>query len=179
MDFTEGTLGNDVRRKLLEEIERGVEIIRRLDDAGYARSADGSASIGAHIRHNLDFISALLNGVAGRRIDYNARSRNPRVETDREYAAEQLEFASRRLETLDGDRLERRVMVRSEIDEDVWHTSSLSRELEFLHSHTVHHYALIARLIGAIGHEVAVEFGVAPSTLRFRASLESGEASYS
>jgi hypothetical protein len=59
-------------------------------------------------------------------------------------------------------------MVRSEVDEDLWHTSSISREIEFLHSHTVHHYALVARRMTDAGYFTDATFGVAPSTLRFR-----------
>ena len=42
------------------------------------------------------------------------------------------------------------------------------RELQFLVSHTIHHYALIGVLLAAEGFDVSLEFpefGVAPSTL--------------
>ncbi|MDH3494762.1 MAG: hypothetical protein OEM82_14505, partial [Acidobacteriota bacterium] len=55
----------------------------------------------------------------------------------------------------------------SEIDDNLWLPTSLARELEFLHSHTVHHYALIAAKLGSMNIEVPFEFGVAPSTLKY------------
>jgi hypothetical protein len=74
----------------------------------------------------------------------------------------------RRLERLEPETFDRIVMVRSEINEDFWYASSVAREIEFLHSHTVHHYAVIARLMP---DSVKLnKFGVAPSTLRFRAA---------
>src|SRR5262245_51244700 len=47
-----------------------------------------------------------------------------------------------------------------------WSISSLKRELQFLLSHTTHHYALIALALRSRGFEPGSEFGVAPSTLR-------------
>ena len=45
--------------------------------------------------------------------------------------------------------------------------SSLARELQFLTSHTIHHFAVIALILRAMDVEVDREFGVAPSTLRY------------
>ena len=59
--------------------------------------------------------------------------------------------------------------MRSEIDTGLWIESSAMRELEFLHSHTVHHHALVAEKLNSFGIKVATDFGVAPATLKFRA----------
>ena len=48
--------------------------------------------------------------------------------------------------------------------------SSLSRELQALSSHTVHHFALIAVTLRAHGVQMDPEFGMAPSTLRYLAA---------
>lgn len=169
MQFAEAEVLDGVLASLVAELENGIEMVAAIDDRAYARRVGSASSIGAHIRHDLDFVNALLNGIAERRIDYNARPRNPRVENDREYAIEQLRLSCRRLLSLTAEMLTRLVVVRSEIDEDIWHTSSISRELEFLHSHTVHHYALIAGMIADAGYSAGAAFGVAPSTKRFRA----------
>ena len=50
----------------------------------------------------------------------------------------------------------------------VWSRSSLLRELQFALSHTVHHYAIIARQLRERGAEPGADFGVAPSTLAAR-----------
>ena len=51
-------------------------------------------------------------------------------------------------------------------DYAVWSRSSVLRELDFLRSHTVHHYSLIAMLLRLHEIDPGAEFGVAPSTLR-------------
>jgi hypothetical protein len=48
----------------------------------------------------------------------------------------------------------------------------MARELEFLLSHTVHHYAIVAILCRLQGIAVDDGFGVAPSTLRHRTESE-------
>jgi hypothetical protein len=48
--------------------------------------------------------------------------------------------------------------------------SSISRELQFLSSHAVHHFALIAMTLRAEGVPMDPDFGMAPSTLRHLAS---------
>jgi hypothetical protein len=162
---------------LIAQLQRAIDITLDLDVNDYAVGGEGKSSIGAHIRHNLDFVNALLNGIAERRVDYSARPRDPRVETDPSYAHEQLSFACARLRSLTSDFLPKLVMVRSEINVEVWHMSSVAREIEALHSHTVHHYAIVARLIvERTGREMSGSFGVAPSTLRYRTKIESQTA---
>ena len=93
------------------------------------------------------------------------------VEIQRTAAAERLEQLAKRLAAIDADSLSRPLKVRSEqtvpgIPE--WCGSTLHRELQFLASHTVHHYALIVALLGRLGYELEPEhadFGIAPSTL--------------
>ena len=160
----------DTLQSLIAELEHGIAIIRRLEAVTFRATENGSGSIGAHFRHNLDFVNSFLNGIAERRIDYNDRTRDTLVETRPAYAVEQMEFAIRRLESLKPEMFDRIVMVRSEINEDLWHASSVAREIEFLHSHTVHHYAVIARLMPYVADDGFRTFGVAPSTIRFRAA---------
>jgi hypothetical protein len=54
-----------------------------------------------------------------------------------------------------------------------WSRSTAARELQFLVSHTVHHYALIAFILRANGIDPGADFGVAPSTLAHRKSQQS------
>ena len=48
--------------------------------------------------------------------------------------------------------------------------SSISRELQVLSSHTIHHFAMIAMTLRFHGIEIDPEFGMAPSTLRYLAA---------
>lgn len=152
---------------VIRELNRGVVFLNSIGDETYTVSRTGTGSVGGHIRHNLDLVNCVLNGIEERRVDYGRRKRDTRIEIDRSYAIEQIQFAIGRLSALISGIISTPILVRSEIDEDTWLNSTVARELEFLHSHTIHHYALIAERLYAANINVDVEFGVAPSTLRF------------
>lgn len=138
-----------------------------------ATSVCFDGSIGVHVRHLLDhyvgFLGALENG---RRVDYEARQRDPRIESDPEFARSLLRDVAVRLARLDTLDLDSRMHARVEVEGEptVWAESSPARELSFLVSHTVHHCALIGVICRANGVPVPRDFGVAPSTLRHRAA---------
>jgi len=169
MEFenTDRASANPLLMAVTGEFLRGIKMISAVDDPVYQRSANGTGSIGGHFRHNLDFVTVFLNGITTRQINYNLRERNLRVENDRTYAIKRIEFAIRRLESLTDEILGCLVFVRSEVDTSSWLRSSVLRELEFLHSHTVHHHALIAEKLAGLGVTITKDFGAAPSTLEY------------
>lgn len=158
---------NPLIESLVRELACAAKMIENLDDFTFTSARNGASGISAHFRHNLDFVNGFLNGIEAGKIDYNRRERDTRVEQNRQYAAKSFRFAIRRLQNLPPEITEKKVSVRSEIEENLWHESSASRELEFLHSHTVHHHALVAERLESFGINVSADFGVAPSTLKF------------
>jgi hypothetical protein len=162
-------------RAVIQEFDGAIQMIAGLDDRVYRQKANGTGSIGGHFRHNLDFVTSLLNGIGERLIDYSLRERNLLVETDRSFAVAKIRFEIDRLKRLTDEIVERIVYVRSEADPAQWLASSVTRELEFLHSHTVHHHALIGEKLTGFGVEVKKDFGVAPSTLDYWKGVQSLE----
>lgn len=158
---------------IVDELRRGIKLLKNLDDRIYTKTSCGVGSIGSHFRHNLDFMNNLLKGLETDKIDYNKRERDRRVETDRQYARERFLFLIQTLKNIPTGDFDRKILVRSEIDENQWHVSSFGRELEFLLSHTIHHFALVAEKLHSFGIEVSTDFGVAPSTLKYWAQQRS------
>lgn len=150
-------------------LKQGEILLHRLRDDAYTHclpSVFGS-SIGAHIRHNLDHYACFLAGLPSGRIDYTARPRNARIETERAVALGEFARVCQAFEAM--DIAHGSLQVRSESNPDSTPApSSMARELEFLLSHTVHHYAIVAILCRLQGIAVEDGFGVAPSTLRHR-----------
>lgn len=153
-------------------LEQGRQLLATLDDELFrqAGKTPRSASIGAHMRHVIDCFRCFLRGLESNRIDYDARQRHPGVETDRATADAALAEIANALATLQGTPANRPLEVKADAaawaDPALhWHGSTLGRELQFLLSHTVHHYALIALILRGHGHEPHSDFGVAPSTL--------------
>ena len=153
-------------------LQQAVDLLRAMDDAAYAEggAGPGVSAAGVHFRHVFDHYRAFLMGLATDEIDYDARDRQVPLETDRSLAlATALGFMAdlSRLPAELGNR-PLRVTVRSAAGEESgpdWSQSSLKRELQFLVSHTVHHYALIKELLARAGVSAGPEFGVAPSTI--------------
>jgi uncharacterized damage-inducible protein DinB len=162
----------------LHFLAQGMELLTRLDDATFATQLPAvGSSIGGHFRHCLDLYSCFLAGLDSGAVDYDARGRDPRIEVEREYALSVGARLTERLRALPADDGARPLRVsgdrpRREATEEDWCLSSVARELQFLRSHTVHHYALIAVLLRLHGVEVDPEFGVAPATLAYRRQHE-------
>ena len=154
-------------------LRQGIDLLQRMAPELYAREqlADGRRrGIGPQMRHCLDFYANFLHGLGDSRIDYDARQRDERVESDRGLAAERLESYVHDLQALAPAEFGREVEVRMDSPE-TWTQSTVGRELQALISHTVHHYALIAQELRAHGFEPGEDFGVAPSTLRYQRDL--------
>lgn len=155
-------------------LHQGIAALDQMSGEVYAEAAYRSgASIGAQFRHILDHYQAFLAGLEAGRIDYDARERDPAVETDIKTARARAKTLCRKLEQIPGDRLDKETTVNTCTADPpertpVWAPTTARRELAFLLSHTVHHYALINLMARAAGVELPGSFGVAPSTLAYR-----------
>ncbi len=167
---TRSTLIDDNVRLL----EQGAELLARLPGELYARAepAVASSGIGSHVRHVIDYYRRFLDGVARGRLDYDRREREARIESDLEHGCAQLHATVQALRALPEAAGPAALEVKMDaMDTETcaapWSTSSVERELQFVMSHTVHHFALIAVILRLNGHEPTEGFGVAPSTLRY------------
>lgn len=163
--------GNRLVGACVRALEQGLALLERLDDRLYAGTGGlpVQSGVGSHLRHSLDFYQSFVAGVRTGRVDYNRRERDTLVASDRAYAAAKIEIIIEELYRIADLRADTPLSVSPEdADEcgaDVWCASTVARELQFLMSHTVHHYALVALVLRLRGFEPGDEFGVAPSTL--------------
>ncbi len=171
--FNEALAGNR------EVLSQAASLLQRLTDAEYANggATGGGSPIGAHMRHVLDHYRALLDGLADGHIDYEARHRQAPLERDRTLAQAEVVRLQRGLEAVDQTDREVQVNLRSVADPEAgpdWSRSTIKRELQFLVSHTVHHFALIATLLKTMAIDPGENFGVAPSTTLARRRATTG-----
>jgi len=155
-----------------EVLRQGETLLRTLDDATYTQRlpAAFNASVGGHYRHCLDHFQSLLLALDADEVNYDHRQRDPRIETERDFAVNETRRIFRGCEGIAGQWLTRSIMVRTKVsyaDETAPAMSStFGRELMYAVAHAIHHYALIGVMCGLMGVPVPAGFGVAPSTLK-------------
>jgi hypothetical protein len=131
---------------------------------------NASGSIGEHVRHCLDHVSALVSADPSSCLSYDRRDRGTPVETDPAQALRGIQLL--RVKVAVGrwsTRLDEPICVMSTMARDevpLTSMSTLARELAFVLNHTVHHQATIGILASLYGCEVPSGFGYAPSTPR-------------
>ena len=155
-------------------LNQGLQLLSRLDDGQYTRVQPPvyTSCVGAHFRHALDHYINLLSGWPGGEVNYHERMRERGVEEHRRFAMEKIEHLVRGLSAITEADVENELRVKVEEEDphaesDRWTRSTLHRELDFLLSHTIHHYALIALILRTQGVDPGPDFGVAPATLRY------------
>lgn len=165
-------------------LQQGIDLLSSITDDQYAMNNGKyfKSGVGKHFRHIIDHYLSLVNR-EGDRVDYDDRKRDTRLESDRSFAIEKMKFIINGLEEISADssKIDSSVTVRSNEgsgeEDNAWSDSSIRRELQFLISHTVHHYALIAIILKTIGCKLSEDFGVAPSTLKYEKENRSLETS--
>ena len=156
-------------------LRQALDLLARIDDRRYKSSPRGLAPhrVCGHLRHIIEFYECFLNGLVSTHIDYDARQRDLTLEKSLAAAATRICSIIDRLENEPALHYDNVLFVRMEDSEslnlpDPFLMSSLARELAMLSSHTIHHFALIAMTLRAHGVAMDPDFGMAPSTLRFR-----------
>jgi hypothetical protein len=156
-------------------LQQGLDLLSELNGSRFESmlGAPYNASIGQHYRHVLDHFLCLEAGVFTGVIDYDKRERNPRLETDIEFARDVTERLMRVFQNHDIKVLSGECDVRYSVGygdaKAIFLPSFVTRELAFCIGHAIHHYAIIKLLCESTGVDVIPEFGVAPSTIKYRA----------
>jgi uncharacterized damage-inducible protein DinB len=142
------------------------ELLVKLSDRQYQHQSEllSGASIGQHLRHVIEFYNCLLNGLSQQKINYEKRARSLELENNRKTAINKISSIKDQLLSLElNSRLNLEI-------EDLIIDTSVQRELYYNLEHSIHHQALIK--VGLkeqnIGNMVNANFGVAPSTLKYR-----------
>ena len=153
-----------------EVLAEGEAFLTGLSDEHYAHAGADGASIGAHYRHGLEHFKLLFEAVNEPVLDYDRRARDRRLEEERLFALQttrDFRHAARFLTHLP---LDRAIEARCQISHAGPGTapSTLGREIMFVISHAMHHYALIGLICAARKIPVPEHFGLAPSTLAYQ-----------
>ena len=155
-------------------VAQGLEAVQRLGTVHYATPVAGcfNSSAGGHFRHAIEHYQALLHAVETGELDYENRARDLRIEGEPDHAIVAWHQIGEGIKRLAGGTVtDRMLRLAAETTDGGVLVTSLTRELEFLINHTVHHFALIAVIAHAHGVVLPTDFGMAPSTLKYRRTL--------
>lgn len=154
-------------RKLLDQLQ---QLLSDLDDTAYRNPVPvlSNASMGQHIRHIIEFFTALESGYETGYVNYDLRKRDKRIEADRAFAIASLQHITASL-----DKADKPLWLFTDLspgaDTSYRIATNYARELIYNLEHVVHHMALLRIGVQAVSNlELPEDFGVALSTLRHR-----------
>ncbi len=164
---------DELRAQLIHHLKEIDFLLTELNDEQYADSPDVffGASIGKHLRHVYEFLETISTSLESGVVNYDARRRDPVLETDRSYSRDKFNSIRSFYDNCNFAEKDLRLMYHLN-GEEISARSSLSRELIFNIEHLVHHLALIRQgiVVAFPGIRLAADFGVAHSTLQYRRS---------
>lgn len=129
-----------------------------------------NSSLGKHTRHIVEFYLCFFAAETSGCINYDARKRDLRLETDLLFVIDTIDKVKLNLENTTADA---NWEIVCEMPDNIgFHKgiTTASRELNYLADHTVHHLALIKIGINLLQPQmkIADNFGVAASTINSR-----------
>lgn len=162
------TAVGDIVAANVSALAEGIKLLESITPAIYTQSQQPlfQSTIGAHFRHFLEHYECLFEQLPVRAICYDQRRRYQRLEIDFEYACEFIQLLRTRVEEIELTAFALDLQFMSDQNREAVPTT-LARELLFLESHTMHHYAMIAAMARASGITTDGNFGVAIATRNF------------
>ena len=157
----------------IEIIDQLIDLLNDIESVVYKDALQPLhfSSVGQHVRHITEFYLCALKGYESGIVDYDARERNLLIEIDKHFTVEILENVKIQLSKLN---LDQSLILKSKFggEEILNIPSSFFRELMYLIEHTIHHLAIIKIGLNEVYPDIEIpkNFGVAHSTIRYRAA---------
>ncbi len=149
----------------IDALNEGAELLALLNPEQYVQGYKPAfhSTIGAHFRHVLEHYRCFISQLDSGKFCYDSRERDQLLERDFDYANQTISELSAALNKLKSQDLNKSCeLVDQQTTQPV--NSTLYRELLFLQSHTMHHYAIIGAMTRTFGARPADDFGVAIAT---------------
>ncbi|NQZ75110.1 MAG: DinB family protein [Ekhidna sp.] len=163
----------DAAKDLLDQLDQIINACKQDDFARPLPELSGS-TFGQHIRHTLEFFICLYDAKNEKVVNYDFRKHDELIETDKKLARSVIQSI---IDFLDQN--EEDFDLTFEANYSFGETgnssmkSSFYRELSYNIEHAIHHMALIKVAVNQSLNYIKLpeHFGVASSTVRYRANL--------
>jgi uncharacterized damage-inducible protein DinB len=149
------------------------DVVQQLGQADFVRpsAALSQATLGQHLRHTLEFFICLEDGFEKGIVNYDKRSHDKLIETDKIIALGALERIEDFISNQRDDK-KLKLEVGYEPHEETFVTieTNYLRELTYNIEHAVHHMAIMKIGLREVASYVHIpsDFGVAVSTVRYK-----------
>jgi hypothetical protein len=161
----------NIKKVCSDVLQQLSEVLDQLRDEDFRQPIEllSGASIGQHVRHTLEFFLCLKEGLEKGVVNYDQRTRDIRIEEDKQFA---LLTIGEILDWLINQDEQKDTLLEVDYAEEksVVHTipTNSQRELCYNIEHAVHHMALIKIGVRNVAPYLNLpkEFGVAVSTIR-------------
>ena len=151
------------------------DLLNQIRDEDFVKPATtlSDSTIGQHFRHTLEFFLCFENGYDKGVINYDKRSRDRLIETDRLIARSAIERIRQFVESIQEKALQLEVSYDIACDSFVTVETTALRELVYNIEHAVHHMAIMKIGVREIASYIALspDFGIAASTIRHKESV--------
>lgn len=152
------------------------DMVNQLTELDYDKPVDtlGNATLGQHLRHTLEFFICLEKGFEAGVINYDKRSHDKLIETDKFIA---LAVLAKIKEFVSAHREDKKLRLEAAYDLDkeefVTLETNYLRELVYNIEHAVHHMAIMKIGIRETAPYVTLahDFGIAASTIRHQQTV--------
>lgn len=151
------------------------DLLNQIQDEDFVRPVTtlSDSTIGQHLRHTLEFFLCLEQGYDNGVINYDKRSRDKLIETDRLAALSAIERIILFVECIQEKALQLEVGYDVTSDTFIAVDTTALRELVYNIEHAVHHMAIMKIGVREIASYIALspDFGIAASTIRHKESV--------
>lgn len=164
----------------IQKLEEIIYLLEQVPDQLYTQQKEilNGATIGQHFRHIIEFYTCLEKGNEVGFVSYDKRERDMNIENNLAFTIKTIEDLISFLSNLTADKI---MLLQANYETpsskgkegNCLINTSLYRELAYALDHTVHHLAIIN--IALIEDREIIDlppnFGVAPSTVRYKKQL--------
>lgn len=151
---------------------QGLGLLFELRDKTYSHVVGTplNASVGQHYGLVLEHFQTLVRDSRSGEINYHARERNQRLQTEVTYASIATCDILRALKHCTGETLSQNCRVTRRVgytkSRPVQFESNVSRELAYCVGYAIHHFAIVRLICHEIVVKIPSDFGVIPSTFQ-------------
>jgi uncharacterized damage-inducible protein DinB len=156
-------------------LDQLADLLNQIRDEEFVQPAAtlSGSTVGQHVRHTLEFFLCLEKGFEDGVINYDKRSHDKLVETDRLIALSTIERVNRFVQRIREKTLQLEVGYDVASDNFVAVETTALRELVYNIEHAVHHMAIMKIGVREIASYISLapDFGIAASTIRYKESV--------